>query len=287
MTTWFSETLHADARQQLRVERRIYSGRTAFQAVEIFENPRHGRVLCLDGIVQTTEADGFDYHEMLVHPALFAHGAARNVLIVGGADGGALREVLRHPVERATVVDIDAQVIDLCRTHLAGISAGAFEDPRVRVAPSDGARFVQRTDDRFDVAIVDSTDPVGPGAVLFREPFLRGCRRVLRPGGIVVAQNGVPFYQPDELRDAHAHRRSVFARAGVYLWPVPTYAGGHMAFGWGSDGLDLRGGEPEEIRHRVAAAALDLRVYDAAVHASALALPRWIRRILDDESARA
>ena len=250
--TWFTEELHCDAQQKLRIETQIFRGRTAFQVVEIFENPTHGRVLCLDGVVQTTEADEAYYHEMLVHPALFGHGSVRNVLIIGGADGGTLREVLRHPVEHAVLVDIDAELITLCRTHMPSISAGAFDDARAVVLPGDGVVFVAETYERFDVVIVDSTDPVGPSTGLFREAFFRNCRRVLREGGLVVSQNGVPFYQPQELTDAHLHRAAVFARAGLYSAPVPTYVGGYMAFGWGSDSLDPGAIEARELERRIA-----------------------------------
>lgn len=276
---WFTEFLHADARQQLRVANRVYRGRTAFQDVEIFENPTHGRVLCLDGVVQTTEADEAHYHEMLVHPAMFAHGGARRVLIIGGADGGALREVLRHPVERAVLVDIDGELIELCRAHLPSISAGAFDDARAHSMPGDGAKFVADTDERFDVVIVDSTDPFGPGAVLFQEPFFRDCRRVLGDGGIVISQNGVPFYQASELSVVHAERKRVFARAGYYVAPVPLYAGGHMAFGWGSDDLDPSAVAAGEISRRIAAADGGFRVYGAAQHTAAFAPPRWIEEL--------
>lgn len=271
---WFTEELHRDTRQQLRVGTRHFRGKTAFQEVEIFENPTHGRVLCLDGVVQTTEADEAYYHEMLVHPALFAHGGVRSVLIIGGADGGALREALRHPVERAVLVDIDAELIELCRTHLPSISGGAFDDARAVISPGDGGAFVAATDERFDAVIVDSTDPAGPGADLFREPFFRNCQRVLRQGGLVVTQNGVPFYQARELAGAHACRRKVFALAGFYVAPVPMYVGGHMAFGWGSDSLDPGAVLAGELVRRIAARSLDLRVFDARVHAGAFALPR-------------
>jgi spermidine synthase len=250
--------------------------------VEIFENPTHGRVLCLDGIVQTTEADEFIYHEMLVHPAMFAHGGVREVLIIGGADGGALREVLRHPVDRATVVDIDAELIELCMTHLASISDGAHGSPRARVIPGDGAKYVENTLDRFDVVIVDSTDPVGRGSVLFQLAFFHGCRRVLKDGGIAVFQNGVPFYQPTEFRDSHACRRRVFAMAGHYLWPVPSYAGGHMAFGWGSDRLDPGSVAGDGLARRVASAVLPLEAYGADVHRAAFVLPNWTNKLLAD-----
>ena len=135
MTEWFTETLYEELGQRFRIDEVIYRGKTEFQRVEILRNERLGRVLCLDGVVQTTEADEPHYHEMLTHPALFGHGAVQRVLIIGGADGGILREVLRHPVERVVEVDIDAELIELCRTHLPSLSAGAYDDPRTVLAP--------------------------------------------------------------------------------------------------------------------------------------------------------
>ena len=278
MSKWFTEVLHDDQRQQLRIETAHYRGRTAFQSVEIFENPTHGRVLCLDGVVQTTEADEFCYHEMLVHPGMFAHGAPREVLIIGGADGGALREVLRHPVTHVTLVDIDAELIGLCRRYLPAISAGAFDDPRAHVDPGDGAQCVAGTSGRFDLVIVDSTDPVGPGAGLAQKPFFASCRRVLNEGGLVVTQNGVPFYQPQELAESGAHRRKVFRLKGFYASPVPLYAGGLMAFGWGSDRLDPGALPADALDARIAAAGLPLRYYNGGVHRGAFALPESLRR---------
>ena len=280
MTVWFTETLYEELGQRLRIDEVLYRGKTSYQRVEIFSNARLGRVLCLDGVVQTAEADEFHYHEMLTHPALFGHGAARRVLIIGGADGGALREVLRHPIERVVEVDIDAELIELCREHLPSLSVGAYDDPRTVLAPGDGAQYVAETDERFDVVIVDSTDPVGPGAVLFETPFFSGCRRVLKDGGVVVNQNGVPFFQAEELRGSHGRRRALFRHAGFYVSPVPTYYGGQLAFGWGSDGLDLAAVPQDAVAARAAAAGFETRRYNPAFHAAAFALPNdlaWLR----------
>ena len=154
--------------------------------------------MVLDGIVQTTERDEFIYHEMLAHVPVFAHGSARRVLIIGGGDGGMLREVIRHrEVERVVQVEVDAGVIDTCREHLPNHSAGAFDDPRVEIVIADGARYVAETAERFEVVISDSTDPVGPGTALFSPEFYAGCRRCLAPGGVLVTQNGVAFLQPE------------------------------------------------------------------------------------------
>ena len=277
---WFTETLHADVQLRVRIERSVYRGRTRVQAVEIFENTRLGRVLCLDGVVQTTEADEFYYHEMLVHPALLAVGGGPSVLIIGGADGGALRQVLKHPARGVTLVDIDEELIGLCRTHLPAIAAGAFADPRVQVVLGDGIAFAAETKARFDVVIVDSTDPIGPSRGLFEAPFFHDCRRVLEPGGLLITQSGAPFYQLDELARAHGARREAFPLAGVYAAAVPMYGGGLFAFGWASAALDLAAVPAAGIERGYRERGLETRYYRPGIHAAAFALPNELAQAL-------
>ncbi len=276
----FEETDNPDANLSLAVSRSIYAGRTAFQAVEVFENAAFGRVLALDGIVQTTEADEFVYHEMLVHPPMLAHGAAKRVLVIGGGDGGAIEEALKHPVEAVTMVEIDSQVIELCRTHLPSICGDAFDDGRLDLVIGDGAAFVADTGQRFDVVLVDSTEPVGPGAVLFETPFYTSCRRCLAPGGILVTQNAVPFLQADVARDACARLKPLFADVTLYLAPVPSFIGGAMAFAWASDNADARRTPVETLSQRLAATGIETRYYTAEVHTAAFALPPYIAEVV-------
>ncbi len=274
---WFQENLHPTVGQTFEIDRIFYEGRTAFQKVLIFENGRFGRVLALDGIVQTTEADEFIYHEMLAHVPLVGHGAAARVLIIGGGDGGLLEEVLKHSVEHVTMVEIDREVVDLCREHLPDICRTAFEESRTNLIIADGTKFVADTDERFDVIIVDSTDPVGPGKVLFEPPFYTACRDILKEGGILAMQNGVPFYQDAEFGAAAASIRSVFAYAGFFVVAVPTYAGGFMTLGWASQDTDLAALDPGPLERAVARLGLDTRYYNAGVHRAAFALPGYIR----------
>jgi spermidine synthase len=277
---WFDETLYADHRQSLRVERTLYDSRTGHQRLQVFENSRFGRVLTLDGVVQTTEGDEWIYHEMMAHVPILAHGAARQVLIIGGGDGGMAREVLRHTsVERLTMVEIDAGVVDFSKQYLPSLSAGAFDDPRLDLVIADGAAFVAESPDRFDVILVDSTDPVGPGEVLFTETFYGRARERLAEGGILVTQNGVPFLQPDELTNTMRALRALFADASCYLATIPTYAGGPMAFGWATNG-DARAAGVETITSRHDAAGLDCRYYAPEVHVAAFSLPVYVRRLI-------
>jgi spermidine synthase len=269
----FAETLHSGYGQHFEVDRVLYRKKTEHQDLVIFETPFFGKVLALDGVIQTTERDNHVYHEMLAHVPILAHGSAREVLIVGGGDGGCLREVVKHPVERATLVDIDGEVIELSKRYLPELSDGAFDDPKAEVIIADGLAYLTGTDRQFDVIIVDSTDPIGPGEVLFSEGFYAACRRRLTPGGVVVTQNGVPLLQPDELRGSHRRLSALFADARFYLAAVPTYVGGAMALGWASDNADLHRLSAADIRPRYEAVGLKTRYYSPEVHAASFALP--------------
>lgn len=276
----FSETLHPGYGQHFTVDQVLFREKTAFQDLVIFRNPVFGKVLALDGVIQTTERDNHIYHEMLVHVPLFAHGAARDVLIIGGGDGGTLRETVKHPVESAVMVEIDPAVIALSKTHLPELSDGAFDHPAAEIVIADGLKYVAETERRFDVIIVDSTDPIGPGEVLFTERFYRDCKRCLRPGGIVVSQNGVPFLQADELLTSHRRRLGLFGDVSVYTAPVPTYTGGAMTLGWATDDAGLRQQGIEALRSRFARVAPATRHYTPEIHAGAFALPRAIQELL-------
>ena len=285
---WFDETLHDGIRQSLSVDRMLHREHTGLHDLAIFENRLFGRVLTLDGAVQTAEADEYVYHEMLAHPAILARKAALrsgpedrlDILIVGGGDGGCLREALRHPEVRATQVEIDPRVVELAKTWLPALSAGAFDDPRADLVFADGARFVAETDRRFDVAIVDSTDPVGPAAALFTEDFYRNCKRCLKAGGVLITQNGVPALQREELASSHAAFRRLFADPAFYVAPVPTYNGGFMAFGWATDDPGLRRWSSATIQDRIDTIGLTTRYFNADIFAAAFALPNDIRGLM-------
>ena len=276
----FDERLHEGAWQSLEKSRELYRGRSDCQSIEIFENPLLGRVLVLDGVVQTTEADEFVYHEMLTHVPIFGHGDVVEVLIIGGGDGGMLEETLKHPVSRVTMVELDRLVIDACREHLGSICGSAFDDPRTNLVIADGAELVAETRDRFDVIIVDSPDPVGPAQVLFEQAFYENCRRSLRERGVLVTQSGVPFFQGDEVRETGGAFRNLFKHWGFYAAPVPTYYGGHMAFGWASDSLDLRAASARVLRERYDARGIQSRYYNPDIHLAAFALPNYIRELI-------
>jgi len=275
--SWHEETLYPDVREALKIDEELYRGQTAFQDVRFFRNGAMGTVMTLDGVVQTTEADEFIYHEMLAHPPILAHGAVRRVLVIGGGDGGCAREVLRHPVERLVMVELDGEVVELSKRFLPGLSDGAFDDARLELVIGDGAAYVAAAEESFDVVIVDSTDPVGPGLVLFQQPFYENCRRLLGGGGMLVSQNGVPFFQRGEYDMTAATRARLFRHSGFYFVGVPTYFGGAMALGWGSDAIDLPQVDPAAIAARYRAWGEVPRFYNPEIHQAALATPNYLK----------
>lgn len=252
-----------------RAERRLLSEKSAFQKIEVYETAAYGRVLLLDGLVQTTEKDEFFYHEMLVHPAMISHPRPRDVLIIGGGDGGTMREVLRYQVRSVVLVEIDSRVIEICKQFLPGLAV-SFGDRRAEVLIGDGSRFVRETDRRFDTIIVDSSDPVGPSAVLHRKAFYTELKRCLRPGGIIAAQAGAPLFHLEHLRKKRIFLKQLFAFALYYLGPVPTYPGGLWCYVFLSDRVD-----PLRLRRR--RPPNKLKYYNCDVHRAAFALPEFLK----------
>jgi len=282
MTRWIPETLHEHFQFSFQTDKVLYESQTEHQHLIIFENGTFGRVLMLDGVVQLTEADEFVYHEMMAHPALMAQPEPKRVLIIGGGDGGVLREVLRHPsVERAVLCEIDQSVIDLSRQHLDFIARGAFDDPRAEVVIADGTKFVAETDERFDAILVDSTDPIGPAVALFTREFYANCKRALTDGGVLIAQSGLPFLQGDELRDVQASFRALFADAAAYLMTTPTYIGGPMALSWGCDEPAHRTPELSTLKARAAKLEGGMKYYTPDVHLAAFALPAYVAQYVN------
>lgn len=273
----YQETLYDGYGQRFSVDRMLHEVRTEHQHLVIFENARMGRVMALDGVIQTTEADEFIYHEMLTHVPILAHGAAKRVLIIGGGDGGMLREVTRHAsVEHITMVEIDGTVVDMCKEFLPNHSQGAFDDPRLNLVIDDGMRFVATTTEKFDVIISDSTDPIGPGEVLFSENFYQACHRCLNEGGVLVTQNGTPFMQLDTVRNTAGRMNGLFADWHFYQAAVPTYIGGSMTFAWGSTNPALRKVDVATLAQRFAASGIQTRYYNPAIHQGAFALPQYV-----------
>jgi spermidine synthase len=246
----------------------LYEGKSGFQRIEIIRNKDYGRVLLLDGLVQTTERDEFYYHEMLVHPAMASHPRPARVLIVGGGDGGALREVLKHPVKKAWLVEIDGKVIEACREHLPWLKK-TFRDPRAELVVADGNVFIDKVRETFDVILVDSSDPVGPSTVLHQEAFYRKLKSKLNPGGLIAAQAGSLMLHLDSHARKRAFLKRIFRHAALYLGPVPTYPVGTWCYDFLSDRVD-----PEKVRTLYVPDGL--KYFNPDVYRAAFALPNFL-----------
>jgi spermidine synthase len=281
---WIAETLfdHLGFRMSYQVERVLYETQTVHQRLVLFENKFFGKMLMLDGATQITSRDEYVYQEMMSHVPLFAHGRAKDVLIVGGGDCGIAEEVLKHKtVKRLTQVEIDAAVVEFAKEHYPEFTRPVFADKRFECVIDDGMAYVARTKRRFDVIIVDSTDPQGPGAVLFTKRFYAGCKRRLNKGGVLVTQNGVPFLQSRELKTSIRNFRKLFADATCYLAAIPTYVGGLMAVGFASDDKRLRQASPKVIAERYRKAGrFPTRYWTPDLHVGAFALPRFIAELV-------
>ncbi len=282
MAKRFIETLYSTYGQSFIVDEVLFESKTDHQHLIIFKNDQFGNVMALDGVIQTTEKDEFIYHEMLTHVPLFAHGNAKRVLIIGGGDGGILREVLRHPeVEQVTMVEIDAAVVDMCKQYFPKHSDGAFDDPRVNLVIADGVDFIvnnasSENGEKFDIIISDSTDPEGPGEVLFSSRFYQGCKNSLNEGGVLATQNGVSFMQIDEVKTTYNRFQGIFQDRWFYVTAVPTYIGGNMTLSWGSDDATLRQHSVETIRERFSKANFSTRYYNPELHVASFALPQYV-----------
>ncbi len=277
---WIDETLYDAWGQRFRVKQELARFKSAFQDIVIFDSETHGRVLMLDGIVQITERDEFVYQEMMVHVPLIAHGAARRVLIIGAGDGGVLRRVLQHSgLERVVMVEIDDDVIRLSKAFLPGIAGNAWHDTRAEVIIGDGIDFVSKAaTGSFDVILVDSTDPVGVGEVLFTDAFYKHCERALTDNGIIVNQCGVPFMQAEELRQSSLRRGKFFPHVAAYVVAVPSYVGGFMTLGIAAKGLGSLQSDAGLVRNRAGHAGIlgQTRYWTPEMHISAFALPPYI-----------
>lgn len=281
---WLNETLYPEWGQRFQVKRELARVKSAFQDIAIFESEFHGRVMVLDGVIQITERDEFVYQEMLAHVPLLAHGAAKRVLIIGAGDGGVLRRVLQHRgVERAVMVEIDGEVIRLAKEHLPNIAGDAWNDPRAEVLVSDGIEYVRTAPDAsFDVIIVDSTDPIGVGEVLFTDEFYRNAARVLSDRGIIVNQCGVPFMQAEELAETSQRRAQFFSEVSAYVAAVPTYVGGFMTLGWSAKQAGQTRISVADLTKRAEQAGIlgTTRYWTPEIHEAAFRLPPYIAQHL-------
>jgi spermidine synthase len=283
MDRWIEETFHPHWRVRLQAARVLHGVKTEHQHLVIFENPTWGTVLMLDGVCQLTTSDEFVYHEMMAHVPLMALERPKRVLIVGGGDGGVLREVLKHAsVVHATLCEIDRTVIDTARQHYPSIPGNAFDDARAEVVIADGLKYVAETDERFDAIIVDSSEPIGPSAVLHTREFFSDCRRALKRSGVLVTQNGLPFLFPAHLSGTTAVFASLFKRVAPYLCTQPCYFGGPFALNLATDDKHVLKVDAKQLAKRQKKRGVrDLKYWTPEVHIGAFALPAYVQQVVD------
>lgn len=282
MERWIAETFYDDWQPSMRADKVLHEVKTEHQHLVIFENKTWGTVLILDGIFQLTTRDEFIYHEMMAHVPLMAMERPKSVLIVGGGDGGILREVLKHPsVKQATLVEIDQEVIDTSVKYFPKIGAKAFKDSRANVVIADGLEFVATCEDRFDAVIVDSSEPVGPSAVLHTKRFFANCQKLLKPGGVFITQNGVPFHHSDHLAKTTHALAGLHKVVSPYICTQPCYFGGDFALNWASDDAGHLSVDAATLARRAKSRKIETRYWTPAVHKGAFALPRFMQDVVD------
>ncbi len=280
MELWFTEKHTENVKFSIQVDRQLYASQSEFQRIDIFSSKEFGRFLTLDGYMMLTEKDEFIYHEMMVHVPMAVHPCVRKALVIGGGDGGTVRELARYKaVEEIDLVEIDEEVVSACRQYLPQTACG-FDDGRVHVYYEDGLKFVRRFENAYDLILVDSTDPFGPGEGLFTKEFYGNCYKALRADGIMVNQHESPFYPNDAMAMQRAHKRIVesFPISRVYQAHIPTYPSGHWLFGFASK--KYRPLEDQDVT-RWKELGIRTKYYNEQLHKGAFALPNYVEELLE------
>ncbi len=280
MELWFTEKHTENVKLSIQVDRQLYSSQSEFQRIDIFSSKEFGRFLTLDGYMMLTQKDEFIYHEMMVHVPMAVHPEVRKVLVIGGGDGGTARELIRYPaIEQIDVVEIDEEVVSACRQYLPQTACG-FDDERIHLFYEDGLKYVRRYEDTYDLILVDSTDPFGPGEGLFTKEFYGNCYKALKAEGIMVNQHESPFYPNDAVAMQRAHKRIVesFPISKVYQAHIPTYPSGHWLFGFASKRYHPL---TDQDAARWKALELRTRYYNEQLHRGAFALPNYVEEMLE------
>jgi len=275
---WVEEKFEDFLGLRLKVEKVLFSGKSEFQTVDVVETKGHGKMLLNDGLIMVTERDEFAYHDMIAHVPLFTHPNPKNVLVIGGGDGGSAREVIRHPsVEKCTMVEIDAMVVDACKEFIP-LTASALDDDRIELIIGDGVEFVKNTTEKFDVIIIDSTDPIGPATPLFGEAFYQDVNKCLSDDGIVVSQGETPWYGKEIQKSLLTVLNNVFDNTYMYSFSNLTYPGGLWCF-------TLASKKHHPINdfdaNKVDKSGLSFKYYNKGIHTAAFALPNFVRDELE------
>lgn len=271
---WFTELQTNNLAISLKVKETLHLEKSEFQEISMVDTYDFGRMLLLDGIIMTTIKDEFVYHEMISLPALNTHPSPKNVLVIGGGDGGAIREIVKHPkVEKATLCEIDGQVIEVSKKYLPEISC-SLNDPKVNILVADGIKHIQETKNTYDVILVDSTDPIGPAVGLFAKEFYQGIFEALKDDGLFVAQTESPWVNEDLISRIYNDVKSIFPIAKLYLANVPTYPTGLWSFTMGSKKYDPLKVDKGQIPDT------NTKYYTPDIHFSAFNLPPFVQKII-------
>lgn len=271
---WFTELQNDNLSIGLRVDETIHSEVTPFQTLDVYNTKQYGRLLVLDGCVMTTDKDEFVYHEMLTHVPLHTHPNPKNVLVVGGGDGGIIREVIKHPsVERAVLAEIDGAVVEASKKYFPQIAEG-LSDVRVDVQIVDGIKYVEDHPDTFDVILIDSTDPVGPAVGLFSKPFYESVHAALKSDGLMAAQTESPFANQELIRSVNQDIAKTFPITKLYLASVPTYPTGLWSFTMGS-----KVHRPQDVKET---RVQGTKYYSLDIHHASLALPPFVKGLVQE-----
>lgn len=276
---WFHETIHSNIKLGIK-GKTIYKKKTAHQDCRIYETKDFGKVLLLDGVIQTTEADEYIYHEMLTHPLLLTHSNPKSVLVIGGGDGGVIREVFKHPVQEVVMVEIDKQVIQLAKKYLPKISKKSFSNKKLGLIIDDGAKYIKETPKKFDIVIIDSPDPIGPAKALFSKDFYQDVFKILNPQGIMIRQTGSTFLQPEVLKNNYRKVKNIFPYTSVQLAAIPTYIGGFFSFVAGSKKTNFSKVKKNKITKKYLNLNLKTKYYNPDIHFSSLKLPNNLMRLV-------
>ncbi|MCL2505797.1 MAG: polyamine aminopropyltransferase [Alphaproteobacteria bacterium] len=281
MQLWYSEEQTPHVEFSIKIDKQLYSGKSEFQRIDVFDSQEFGRFLTLDGFMQLTEKDEFIYHEMITHVPMAVNPNAKNVLVIGAGDGGVIRELTRYKtIGQIDLVEIDKMVVDVCKEYLPS-TASCFDDKRVNIFYEDGLRYIRRYENKYDIIIVDSTDPFGPGEGLFTKEFYGNCFQALTDNGIMVNQHESPFYEKDAAAMQRAHKRIVenFPVSKVYQAHIPTYPSGHWLFGFAAKTLHpIKDLNAEKWN----ALGLKTKYYNTNLHRGSFALPTYVEDLLKD-----
>jgi len=282
MELWYTEEHTSQVRFSIKVTNQLASQKSEFQQIDVFETEEFGKILVLDGFLMLTEKDEFIYHEMMTHIPMSTNPNIKKVLVIGAGDGGVVRELTRYEtIEQIDMVEIDEEVVAVCKEHLTQTSC-KLDDPRVNIYYEDGLKFVRAKQDEYDLIIVDSTDPFGPGEGLFTREFYGNCFNALTEDGILVNQHESPYYKEDALAMQRAHKqiKTMFPVSMVYQAHIPTYPSGHWLFGFASKKyhpiIDLNDEQWNEL-------GLKTQYYNTDLHMGCFALPNYVKELLDND----